>query len=446
MVQIQALHGIRYDLSRVGSLSDVVAPPYDVIDPKLQNDLYNRNPHNVVRLILNRAESNDDAGAVYQRAARLWQEWNRSGILVREKTPAIYVYHQEFKHAGRVIQRRGFMARVRLEKFDSGTIFPHEETHSRVREDRLKLTQACRANLSQIFGLYPDPNNQIQTILENNLDVGPPQAATDVGATVHKMWPVSDERVITQIAGLMASKPIFVADGHHRYESACAYRDSLAANEPLDSEHPANFVLMMCVSMSDPGLIVLPTHRLFRGVPPTTVVELGKKLQPALDLQVTDFGREQSEMVWEEMLDADPSTLGLYSAKDNRWCLAKITDAGRAILLETAGKHSDAWRNLGVAILHELVLGRLLKQVNLPSPRYVHSVPEVVDALLQGDSPGRDATGQMGTASRFELAALVRPASVDDIQRISIHGERMPAKSTYFYPKLLSGLVFNSLE
>ena len=447
MVQIQAFRGLRYDLMRVGKLSDVVAPPYDVINPQLQDKLYKRHPANVVRLILNRKEPNEGDDAVYERAAQFLRDWKRDGTLIQDKTPAIYVYHQEFLHHGVKYNRQGFMARVRLEPFGKGKIYPHEQTHARVKEDRFRLTKACRTNLSQIFGIYPDRGAEVQQLLETAIADPTPLTATDDLGVVHRLWQVTDERAITRVGGLMADQPIFVADGHHRYETACTYRDYVASQRHLDANDPANFVLMMCVNMLDSGLVVLPTHRLFRNIAPLDSQDLRSKLGDAFAVAPAGNSIGDAVSVWEKIEAAgEPATLGLFTARDNTWSLAKITPHGRDLMRELSPDQSTDWQALGVAILHELVIKKLLGLNELSSPRYVHSVEEVIADLTQGDSAGRDATGQIGSNAPFQLAAMVQPASVDDVRRVSLHAERMPAKSTYFYPKLLCGLVLNPLE
>src|SRR5687768_8589112 len=198
MPAIQAFRGIRYDLGHVGSLSNVVAPPYDVIDAELQRALYEKHPANVVRLILNRDEPGDDAhNNRYTRASRLFRQWQRDRILFTEADPAIYVYHQEFTDGGTTYTRRGFMCRVRLERFGEGRIFPHEETHGAAKADRLKLWSACRANLSQIFSLYPDDENHAQNILEAKINGVAPLEAIDHLGVIHRIWPVTDVSTIT---------------------------------------------------------------------------------------------------------------------------------------------------------------------------------------------------------------------------------------------------------
>jgi uncharacterized protein (DUF1015 family) len=260
-----------------------------------------------------------------------------------------------------------------------------------------------------------------------------PLEAVDHLGVVHRMWPVSELGTISAVAGMMTNKPAFIADGHHRYETACNYRDELfAAGGQLAPNHPANFVLMMCVGMSDPGMIVLPTHRLFQGPAGLTVDELTLRLGDAFHVQPAGQGSQAAHQVWDEIEAADEQgTLGLFTKADDRWLLARITPAGRAKLATLAEEHSNDWQGLGVSILHRLLVEHLLHGKDGPKPRYVHLVDEVVENLDTGSYP---------------LAALVMPATVEHIQTISEHHERMPAKSTYFYPKLLSGLVINPLD
>jgi uncharacterized protein (DUF1015 family) len=474
MPEIQALRGIRYDLGHVGSLSNVVAPPYDVIDAELQQRLYDKHPVNVVRLILNKDEpGDDDHNNRYTRAARQMRSWLRDGVLFTEADPAIYVYHQVFTEGGVTHTRRGFMSRCRLQRFGEGNIYPHEETHGAAKADRLKLWGACRANLSQIFSLFPDPKNEVQNILEAKIAGVAPLEATDHRGVVHRIWPVTDVATITAVIAAMGDRPVYIADGHHRYETACNLRDQIAAERgALPPEHPANYVLMMFVSMSDPGMLVLATHRLFRGLPPITSTQLRERLGDSFTTEPVGTGPERARSLWEEIeMEGDQGTLGLYTAGDNQWTLARITDAGRERMAEASSEHSDDWQGLGVSILHRLIIDTLLMTDSrvtnderskldphstfdirhstltpLPAPKYVRDIEEVVQGLNHGDAAGRDATGQAGTGGRFELAALVMPATVEHIRAISSHRERMPAKSTFFYPKLLSGLVINPLE
>jgi uncharacterized protein (DUF1015 family) len=436
MPDIQAFRALRYDLKHVGSLSNVVCPPYDVINAKFQDELYKKHPANFK---LNREEPGDnDQNNRYTRAARFLKNWRQEGVLAEEAHPAVYVYHQVFTHAGREYTRRGFMCRCRLVRFGQGNIYPHEETMSGPKQDRLLLTRATKANLSQIFGLYPDPANDAQNLLEDRIRGSTPIEATDHLGVVHRMWPMTDPAVISKLTGIMGPKPIFIADGHHRYETACNYRDELAAaGGSLPDNHPANFVLMVCIGMDDPGLIVLPTHRLFRGLPAMDSSELAAKLGDAFTCRVAGEGADLAETVWDTIeTDGEQGTIGIFTERDQRWTIARLTDAGRRRMAEVAAKHSADWQGLGVAVLHRLLIDTLLQghqapDTRNPTPSYVHLVEEVEQGVETGE---------------FPLAALVMPATVEHIRVISQHGERMPAKSTYFYPKLLGGLVINPLE
>lgn len=433
MPEIQAFRGIRYNLGHVGSLSDVVAPPYDVIDETLQDDLYKKHPCNVVRLILNRIERDDDeANNRYIRAGRFLKNWREEGVLFQEADPAIYVYHQEFEAQGRVFLRRGFMSRVRLERFGQGMIFPHEQTLSKPKIDRMMLTAVCKANLSQVFGLYPDKSCEVQARLDAAIADQTPLVATDHLGVTHRLWPVTDLAVIAAVTAMMGPKPVFIADGHHRYETACDYRDQVYDSGFLNAEHPANYVLMQCVAMEDAGLVVLPTHRLLPDVPALSAGELAARLG---DLFTTRPGGEEpgsAQAVWEDVETADrQGTLALYTRKDKLWTIVELTPAGQEKMDQVAADRDPSWRQLGVSILHRLILKTLLAPGTDLQPKYVHLVDEVVEGLASGDYP---------------LAALVMPATVDHIRQVSMAGQRMPAKSTYFYPKLLSGLVINPLE
>ncbi len=435
MPNIQPFQGLRYNLAQVGSLSDVVAPPYDVISPEMQDALYAKHPNNVVRLILNKQNPTDDEqDNRYTRSARTLKEWKESGVLVKEPNPSIYVYHQIFEAQGKKYVRKGFMCGCEAVPFGEGMVFPHELTMSGPKLDRLMLTTACKTNFSQIFGLYPDPENEVQNILEEAVAGETPFEATDENGVLNRMWVVDDADVISKVVALMGPKPIFIADGHHRYETACNYRNQIRQQGLLTSDHPANHVLMVCVAMEDPGLIVMPTHRLFRNVPAFSQQDLFDRLGEYFNISTVGEGYNQAHKAWAEIeLLNKQGTLALFSARDGKWNLLQITDKGRAKMDEVAADHQPEWRQLGVAILHTLVIDTLLGLKGHEKPKYVHEVSEVVANLK-------------ASPEEFTLAALVMPATVELIQECSMVRERMPAKSTYFYPKLITGFVFKPLE
>lgn len=442
MPQTAPFAALRYNLDHVGSLSDVIAPPYDVIDPELQDQLYKRHPANVIRIILNRTEPGDEGDERYARAAKFVEQWKREGVLVREARPAYYVYHQRFEHDGTTVIRRGFMGRVRLQPFGEGNIYPHEETHPKAKVDRLKLTTSTRQNNSQIFGLYPDPDNSVIELLDQACEGVPSVEATDHLGVRHIMWAVSDESVSAKVSELMANRPMFVADGHHRYETACNYRAQLSQQQgELADDHPANFVMTMLVGMSDPGMIVLPTHRLLRGTPRFSSMQIIDRLGDAFDCRVVGEGLDAAQEVWGEMETADEQGwLGLYGVADNSWVLARATEGARKKMKALAGEQSEDWRALGVSLLHRLVIDDLLGCKGHPKPTYVHDVSELVEGLR-----GQGRQAESDSDEPYTFASLVMPAKLEHVEAISLHKERMPAKSTYFYPKLLSGLTFNPL-
>ncbi len=433
MVDVNPLRGWRYDLAQVGDLSDVVCPPYDVIDSAFQNALYKKHPCNVIRLELNRAEPSD-AGPNdrYKRAADFWKHWRQDGVLLQEHEEALYVYHQEFVWEGRTYVRKGFFGRLRLEEF-GGQVFPHEQTLSGPKADRLMLFQACKANLSPVFGLYPDPQQTVQHQLDEHCRSLTALEAVDHLGVKQRMWVVTNPTIINAVRSGMRDKPIFIADGHHRYETSLNYRRELKASGQLDDDNAApNFVLMMFVGMQDSGLQVLPTHRLLSGIGDVTMPQLQTALQSHFEIEVLGTGDKAAQEAW-GLVEADggQNVLGFGTAADQTWCFARVTDAGPMKTL--AADHSDAWQSLGVSLLHKLVLDHLLKQgipAAQPSCVYVHQLAEVTAAV---------------SAKSCQLGCLVPPATIEHVEEIASNRETMPPKSTYFYPKLLTGMVFHAL-
>lgn len=435
MAEMLPFRGWRYDVSQVGSLAEVTAPPYDVINAEEQKALYERHPCNVVRLILNRDEPGDDSpNARYERAAGFLQHWKTEGMLAQEREDALYVYHQVFDWEGTHFVRKGFLGRLRLEEFGKGQVYPHEHTMSGPKADRLALLKACKMNLSPIFGLYPDAEAAAQTPLEDVVRNETALEVTDELGVLHRLWPVTDHQAISQACAALREKPIFIADGHHRYETAVNYRNWLKEEGRISGEGDnANFVLMMVVGMSDPGLAILPTHRLISGLPNLKADDVAAVLGSHFELERIGTGPEAAQQTW-ELIDADggQDVFGFATNVDQVWHFARLTDGSPMATL--CPDQSEAWRGLGVSLLHKLVLEHLFKE-KFPdaeqSCRYVHLMNEVNEALA-ADTP--------------QLACLVPPAQIDDVEQIASEFEKMPPKSTYFYPKLLSGLVFNPLE
>lgn len=435
MVEVSPFRGWRYDVSQVGDLSDVITPPYDVIDEKFQDQLYKAHPCNFIRLELNRTEPSDaDVNAKYGRAADFLKRWKLDGVLRQEPEDALYVYSQEFTWEGKTYVRSGFLARIRLEDFGTGNVFPHEQTLSGPKLDRLMLIRATNANLSPIFGLYPDETASVQQSLDDAcLKLTPSQAIDHLGV-IHRLWVVTDAGVINQVKAGLKDKPVFIADGHHRYETALNYRRELKAAGALNDDLSApNFVLMHFVGMQNPGLQILPTHRLVSGLPANlTSEQIASALKSNCELELIGQGDAAAKETW-ELIEADggQNVFGFGTAADGKWLLARVIEAGPMATL--AADHSVAWRSLGVSLLHKLLLDELVfKQIGgEPKFQYVHRLDETTSAL---------------NAGTHQLGCLVAPASIEHVRIIAAGRETMPPKSTYFYPKLLSGMVIHSLS
>jgi uncharacterized protein (DUF1015 family) len=430
MADIRAFRGFRYDLGRAGLLSDLVAPPYDVVDPALQQALYERSPYNAIRLELTKDEPGDtETRNRYTRAGQTLSGWQTEHILQQDTLRTLYVVEQEFTVEGTTHRRRGFIARIRLEPFSSGQVFAHEETMAGPKEDRLKLFQATGMNLSPLFGIYPDATNEIFGRIESQLRRTLPLEATDHLGVTSRLWPITDERTLGSVISGMADRPVFIADGHHRYETGLRYlAETRAAGQVANDEAPANFAMMMLVSTSDPGLVILPTHRLVSGFPGLTATELQAALSPHFQLERV----ASAQAAWLAIeLDGSQSLSAFHTKADGIWQTARFTNA--RLMDELAPEHSEEWRELAVSVLHVAVLNRLLPAATGGSAacKFVHLLSEVDGAIAAGSC---------------DLAALIPPATMAYVEQIAGNREKMPPKSTYFYPKLLTGLVFNSLK
>jgi uncharacterized protein (DUF1015 family) len=436
MPDVRPFRGVRYDVAQVGALSEVVAPPYDVIDAALQERLYQASPFNIIRLELNREEPGDgEAQNRYTRAAGFLRDWTCQGVLRAEDHPALYVYEQTFEVEGQTFSRKGFLARVRLEPFGAGRIFPHEQTLPGPKADRLALYEATGHNLSPIFGLYPDADQDVLHAVETGLRDRTPLVARDHLGVTNRLWVVNEQAAHTAVQGLMASRPIFIADGHHRYETGLRYRGLREESGQLSGpDDPANFCLMMLVGMSDPGLLILPTHRLVSGFPGLTSAALGERLAGHFEVQAVGHGEAGCRAAWGRVEEGgEQDVLAFGTVADDAWIVARLRSDEAMDRL--ASDRSADWRALGVSILHVLVLDHLLagerKGGEKPATRYVHLLGEVLaDVAARG----------------CDLACLVPPARMEHVEAIASNLETMPPKSTYFYPKLLSGLVINPIR
>jgi uncharacterized protein (DUF1015 family) len=426
MVDVRPIFATHYDLGVVGSLQKVAAPPYDVIDAGMRAELLELSPYNAVAIDLPKPygetgpqQTEDDP---YQRAAQLMDEWRQAGALVEDAEPAIWAMTQDYTGPdGNPRTRHGILARVRVEDFSAGQVLPHERTLPGPKKDRLDLTRATRHNLSPIFSLSTeDPWPLLAPAIEAEDPWG---EATDEGGTVTRVWRVADPAIHTQVTELLAGAQLLIADGHHRYETAIAYRDEVGG----EGDH--EFTLMALTGLDDPGLTVFPTHRLLSGFrdDPERQRRLGEGLRGLFE--ATEVPLEQLDPRDEDGV----GVFGLYDSFHQRGFRLRLKDSAIAALDEQLAGAPEAYRRLDAAILETLVLKGIagLSENDILAKRGLGYSKSVEDSLaLLGD----------GT---YDVAFILRPIPVDQVRAICESDENMPPKSTYFFPKVLTGLVFN---
>jgi uncharacterized protein (DUF1015 family) len=432
MAEIAAFRGILYDTSRVDA-SRVLSPPYDVISPEERAALAAADPHNSVRLILPDGEGD----AKYDTSARLLEEWLAAGVLRRDDRPALYRYHQVFTSrelGGRSVTRRGFIAAVRLHRFDERVILPHERTLSGPKADRLKLMEATRAHYSQIFGLYSDPSGETDRAFTRAEGRPPVLDGTTADGTRHILWRVDDAETTGRIRRVMASLKIYIADGHHRYETMLALRDRLrASGGELDPRSPAEFATMFLCNMDDPGLVVLPIHRMVHGVPGFDADRMLQDAQQWFDPTPLPAGDPDS--LREALAIASavrPSFAALFPGKGP----VMLTLRNTASLARAGLTGSHALTSLDVTVLHGLVLERVLgiDRAAQEAQTHITYVKDTAEAVA------RTAAGEA------QVTFVMAPTRVEQVRAVADAGEFMPQKSTFFYPKIASGAVINPIR
>ena len=431
MAEVSPFRGLRYDGSI--ALDNVVAPPYDVIPPAQAAELRRRNAHNAVHLDLPVAAGEMAQDAAYARAAAAFERWQADGVLVREETPSLYLVDHTYRGPdGRERTRRGFVGRLLLADFAERVVLPHERTHAGPKVDRLRLYRAAHADLSQIFLLVPDDDGSVEEALTaaGAASPGPARETHDGDGNLHRIAPVAGSAA-ERIVALLHERRLYIADGHHRYETALAYRDERRAA----GDHSADTLMVYLCGMSDPGLTVFPTHRLVRNVVVPPLAELRERLQPLFEVMGTPVrGLEACRGVLDGLGEqADPGRVfGLYLPHEDV-CLIVKSRAPEARRRLVAGGFSPEAAGLSVTVLHELVLHEALGMDAGQAERhidYATSVPDALAALAGG---------------RYALGAFLNATLVSQVRALADRGETMPQKSTYFYPKLLTGLVFDAL-
>lgn len=425
MADIRPFRALRYDLEKAGKIEELTCPPYDIISEEQRQGFLRCNPHNVIRLELPR----DSQGDPYQAAGRTLAEWLSSGVLKQDMDEGVYIYEEEFLSQvdkGEKKALRGLICLVRLEEFAAGVVLPHEETLSKAKQDRFQLMEATGCNFSQIYSLYQDPAHVTRQRLDNLAASCAPRYSFSDGLVTHRLWVVNDPVAIAALQEDFAGRKLYIADGHHRYETALNYRNRCREQGPFCPG--ADYVMMMLADMADPGLVVFPTHRLVRGLGNFS----GHSLLSACEDCFSIEPQPSCQAAEGALAAAYAQGLHAFAIYDGvKW--HTLTLRAEGLLDEMLPDVDSALRRLDVTVLHSLVLERRLgidkenmaNQVNLT---YTRSVEEAIGSVDAGES---------------NCCFLLNPTRVEEIGQVASNGGKMPQKSTYFYPKLITGLVMN---
>jgi len=433
MAEIVPFKALRYDPHQV-KLEDVLTQPYDKITPEMQAKYYERSAHNLVRIILGKAgETDTPAFSVYTRAAEYLHDWRSGGILKQDAEPCFYLYSQTFTVPGtpELVERRGLIAAGRIHDYRDGVVFRHEQTLAKPRADRLNLLRATRAHFGQIFMLYSDPQAEVEALLQAKANEEPDTSVLDEYETLHRIWRVHEPKLIQAIQERMSGKDLMIADGHHRYETALAYRDEQRAAGSTDRNASHEFVMMTLVPMESRGLVVLPTHRIIHGLPSFDREQMLERAGRFFDVDRVD-----------QRTETRSATTLLRKAGENGTAFVAVTRQGTYLLQAKKGAVQDALTGvsalqcqLDVVQLHKILLERVLEISeeaihNQEYVKYERDASEAISYIRQGAN----------------VAFLMNPAKIKQVCDIAFAGDVLPQKSTDFYPKLLSGLAIYALD
>jgi uncharacterized protein (DUF1015 family) len=412
MAEVVPFKGVLYNVPKVSGVSgeDLLAPPYDIITPEYREELYNKSPYNIVRIDFGKAlDGDDERENKYVRARGYLEGWLKEGILTRSREPFFYSYEISYRIENSDRTLRGFLGLVRLEELGKGSIHPHECTHSKPKKDRLELMRICGANISPIFSLYSSGEKKASAILSRAGETPPFIEARDADGSVHRLREITDAGAIDTIRDELRDRPIFIADGHHRYETALEYRNEMRAKEGASAgPRPYDYVLMFLANMADEGLTILPTHRLIREIPEDMLERLSAHFLIE-KVNVREITRR---------IAGRRHVLGYYAGRGEEGYILDYKG-------EDLSGIPPALADLDVSILHELILGRLLHESDIA---YEMDVSKCLQLVREG---------------RYAAAFFLNPTQVGDVEKVALSSLRMPPKSTYFYPKLLTGLVLN---
>ncbi|MDR3568050.1 MAG: DUF1015 domain-containing protein [Syntrophobacteraceae bacterium] len=441
MAAIAPFRGFCYNLEEVHDLARVTIPPYDVISSDEQRAFHDGNPYNFIRLELGLTTPEDSAqNNPHTRAAAWIKQWTQQGILVRSPQPSIYRYELDYKTESEPVKtRRGFICALRLEDFSSGRVRPHEKTFQAAKDERLGLMVACNANLSPVFALYPDSGEQVYGALSGEAPVAPPVSFTDKTGMAHRFWPVTERLILDRVRELMGDKPIFIADGHHRYETALNYRNQLRKRYGGGNANASyEFIMVYLTDMNEPGLTILPTHRLLGNLGDRDCEQVMEKAKDLFHVERFQVQSGDRAVEWKKAIGAGglrkEITLGVYCRKAA--CAYVLTAKKEEVSSLLARKDiAPALRTLDVVVLDQVLLREIfgLSEQFLADERnisFMHDFSGAVEAAM---------------SDRFDAGFFINQTRIEQVREVADAGLIMPHKSTYFYPKVTSGLVINPL-
>ena len=432
MAQIRPFAGVHFSKSHGAEISRLIAPPYDVLNEQDRARLQAGDPHNIVYVDLPhlpaKAAGPDEA---YDGANINLQAWLRSGVLERDHRAALYPYTQSFEHGGRTFHRRGFIGLVRLSPFGEGQVVPHEKTYKGPIEDRMKLMRATGMQLSPIFGLFSDPKHEVTNLLYRGL--GKPELSGTLEGVQNDLWTVNDADIENKVIDLMKHRPVYIADGHHRYTTALQYKTEMEQQHhgKLPPNHPANFCMFVLVGMQDDGLLILPTHRLIGGLRSFDIDAFKRTVGGNFDVSEMAAPPERMNDVVQSLTNDSPHTFALYDGKSKRLYQLKLKNLD--VLKPLEPNQSDAWRSLDVAILQRYLLDEILQ------PHFA------TKELTRGYTADPAEIARQVDGGTYQIALILRPTPLHALEELGKQGEVMPQKSTYFYPKLATGMMMNPL-
>ena len=418
MPQIKPFKGIRYNSTKIKNFADVICQPYDQISDAMEKQYKNRSPYNYVRLVLTKYAEGHDRQKEYGDAKKYLEQWVKDQIFIQDENAAIYPYWQEFSLAGKDYLRKGLVCIVKIEELGKGNILPHEKTLSKPKEDRLNLSHTTKKDLEPIFMLYTDPKDRVNEVIKKECEQPPSVDVKDEKNVTHKLWSIHDTSLINQITQTLKDSIFVIADGHHRYETAFTYLNEL---KDIDENHPANFKLITLVNIEDPGLVILPTHRLIKNLSSFNLADFLAKSNEYFEIKKT----ERANMT-KNLSEHKSGAFGFYSKQTAYILKLKSNEIMKKILSD----RSAAYHGLDVAILHTLLIEKILG-----------IEPSHIEDHVRYER-GAEETMKKVDTGEFQFSLLMNATRPEQVKEVAQNKERMPQKSTDFYPKLISGLVF----